>query len=476
MYSYDRRIARVITKADLEPWAADLRRMTKIYRSIPDADEEKRPALYQEAKPLFKTFAENFEAWVYRVVLPSISKERPKTWLEEQVRTKAWTAIMAISLGTLFPSSFNYTTQLHEDAPWKVAEVIDTNVRRYQRAFQAAFKAISDYLDEESQLHGGKPVERRDLVERHTIAGMHVLIHGLGRDEHDYSEDVDAFLHHLDFFAKRIHRAGFGKAVEGLTIQVTFADPSTLSRPTDLTAGLYNAAEDSMMIFPLGFLGSDGGTFTHECGHRFWFRSLTPNARAHWNEVIGKRMTEITKADIDEFTDKYLAKHPEAYTRELQHLVEQSEEDEEKKIKFKELAESSRPITVKTEEVEKLRDILMRQVGEKVHIEDISEYARTSPIEAWAEAFRFYVLKGPAVLGPFTRQFFEMIGRSGGAKLAASRVLARWLHEVVHEKKVDRRRREMVELMTPCGPIMMALDGTPTKCRGGVCTIDGEPV
>lgn len=424
MYSYDRRVARTVSKADLEPWAADLRRMTKIYRSIPAAPDEKRGEVFSEAKQLFKNFAKHFRDWVYTTVLPSMSKDRPRSYLEEEVRKKAWDAIIAIDGGGLFPSSWDYKTETYSDAPWEVAQKIDTNVRRYQRAFTQAFKALGEYIEEEERKKGG-PLERRE-TEKYEVAGMKVLIHGLGREDVDYEEDVDDFVRALSFFARRIERAGLGKATHGLTVEVTFADPETLSRPTDLTAGMYKAQTDSLMVFPLGFIKSDGGTFTHECGHRFWFRELGTEARAHWDEVMGKRMTEITKEDVHEFTDKYLAKHPDLYTRELEALIDRTEDDEEKKVKFKELAQSSGPITVKNEETDKLRDILMRSVGEKVHIEDISEYARTSPVEAFAEAFRWYVLKGPSGLGPFTRQFFETIVRSGGAKVAHP-VVARFL-------------------------------------------------
>jgi hypothetical protein len=411
-YSYDR-VARTITPQDLKPWEADLRRMTKIYRTIPEATEEERSAVFSEARQLFGTFRQNFETWVYKTVLPPVQKDKP--WAEEQVRRKAWDAI--ISLRDLFPTTWDYKGEAHIDAPWGVAQVIDKNIRRYQRAFGQAFDAIREYLESRSA-----PVERSE-TEHYDIAGMNVVIHGFGRGDEDLEKDLDDFLRHLGFFAKRIERTGFGKGLQGLNIEVSFADAKTLGSP-NLDCGLYNPASDALTIYPLGFIGSDGGTFTHEVGHRYWFRVLSNNARAHWTEVMAAQMTEITKADVDEFTDKYLAKHPDLYRTDLVALVNRTEDDAERKAKFKELAEGSRPIDVENGDTEKLRDVLTKYVGDKVHIEDISDYARTNPTEAFADAFRFYVLKGPNALGPWTRVFFERI--VWGGKMA-HRIVARYL-------------------------------------------------
>jgi len=47
--------------------------------------------------------------------------------------------------------------------------------------------------------------------------------------------------------------------------------------------------------------------------------------------------------------------------------------------------------------------------------EYLTNYALLSPVEAFAEAFSFYIVEGPNYLGPETRAFFEEISRTGGA-------------------------------------------------------------
>jgi hypothetical protein len=420
-YSYDRRQAAAITKHDVERWKADLRRMTKIYRSIPAAKEEDRLDLFREARQLFNGFRKNFEDWVYRHLLPTNKKEG-KGWLEEQVRTKAWDA--AISLGGLFPSVWDYKTDTHQDSPSKLAQDIEKNVRRYQKEFTEAFKVIEEYIEDQERKG---PLERRDAIEKHSIAGMNVVVYNFGRDDDNgaYEEDLDDFMRKLDGFAKRIERAGFGDALKGMTVSVQFADPEKLGRPTGLTAGQYNAATDTMQVFPLGFIKSDGGTFTHEVGHRFWFRNLTPQARARWEEVFTERTHVIDADDVNEYVNTFLVKHTDLWsTKDLVRAVD--EEDPIKEAKFKALAFWSRPMGLRNDDIAGLREALLRLgVGEKVHIEAISEYATTSPTEAFAEAFRFYILQGPGVLGPWTRWFFREIMRSGGAKIAAMSPLTR---------------------------------------------------
>lgn len=407
------RYAAEVRKQDLQQWASDLRKMTKIYRSIPDEqDEGKRLVMFREARQLFSTFRQNFETWVYKHVLPVPAKD--ESWIVKQVREKAWNAIVALR-EMLFPQAWNYQTEANEDAPWKLKEVIDTNVRRYQKAFNEAFKVLEEYLQDEERRMGG-PVERAPMEERHSIAGVNVVIRGFGRIG-EYEDDVDSFLHRLEEFSQRIVRTGFGDALKGLTVFIEFADFDKGRKTEGLVAGQYNSGKDSLEIFPLGFISSDGGTFTHEVGHRFWFRQLPTNARAHWVERIDKNTAEITSKDVEEFSRAYLTPKYEKYEKEeLARIIEHQESDPERRAKFEGLARRSRPLNWTSDSVH--RFLLNSEVGEKVHLEPISEYATSSPIEAFAEAFRIYIIEGPGKLGEWTRWFFKEVARSGGAKLA----------------------------------------------------------
>jgi len=409
------RFAAEVRKQDLQQWASDLRRMTKIYRSIPEQeDEAKRLVMFREARELFSTFRKNFELWVYRHVLPVPDKN--ESWIIKQVREKAWSAIVALR-EMLFPKAWNYQTEAHEDAPWKVKDVIDTNVRRYQKAFNEAFKVLEEYLQDEER-RTGKPVERAPLEEKYSVAGMNVVIRGFGRIG-EYEDDVDVFMRRLDEFARRIARAGFGDALKGLTVFIDFADFDRGTKTEGLVAGQYNSSKDSLQIFPLGFIASDGGTFTHEVGHRFWFRQLPGNARAHWTERLDDQTVEITAKDVQEFSQEYLTPKYQRLdsSSELRRVIEHQETDPERRKKFEALAQSARPVNWTNESVHRL--LMDSGVGEKVHLEPISEYATTNPTEAFAEAFRIYIIEGPGRLGEWTRWFFREVTRSGGAKLAS---------------------------------------------------------
>jgi len=55
-------------------------------------------------------------------------------------------------------------------------------------------------------------------------------------------------------------------------------------------------------------------------------------------------------------------------------------------------------IRVETDEF--LRRVMDRMQHMRIQLETISDYANTSAVEAYAEAFRIYVDKGPNALGP----------------------------------------------------------------------------
>lgn len=420
--AYLRRAREPVSKNEVDQWKSDLRKMTKIYKSIPAAEDDKQLELFQEARQLFNAFRQNFEEWVYKRLLPTLDK-KTETWAERNVRSEAWDAIAALS--GIFPQQWNYKTDLHEDAPWELKRKIETTIRRYQRAFTDAFKAIDVYVEDE-QRKGKTPPTSGPRYEKHLVAGVQVLIDAFGRGEDpSLEEDIAGFLSQLDRFAKRIVKAGFGMALEGLTATVAFAESDTLKTP-GLVAGKYLAVKDSIEIYPLGFISSDGGTFTHEVGHRFWYKQLSGPARERWSEMFDARTQTITAEDVEEFVKVYL-KHTDLGSSGLERLVEQTEDDPVRQAKYIHLVGYSRPITLQWEDIAGLRTWLLKAaVGEKVHVEKISDYATTNPIEAFAEAFRFYVLHGAPALGPWTRWFFQEVARSGGAKLAA-RVADRYL-------------------------------------------------
>lgn len=424
MYSYDRTAA-TLDKSTLEKWKRDLRVMTKIYRSIdadrmvewdtPEEVKQKQTEMWREAQTLFKRFRDNFEQWVYKVVLPKDTKGRSP--LEQDVAKSAWNFRFYLESTTLFPMSRSGAYEPN----WPDFRLNqEKNVKRYQVAATKAFNDLESYLE----ARDGK-LERRDYIEHFNVGGVNVVILNWGRDNFDdREEDLDSHLRNLRDRIEQIKRAGFPGAVKGLTLTIDFDQ-----KEWD-TNGMYKPAEDTLIMFPLGLAGKDSGhgTLTHECGHRFYFRELPGQARAYWEEVFTLRGLKITTDDISRFGQavvrKYDPNRPGSLMDSEERLkaalpLAQGEEDE---VKFRELARSAlMPISAKTFSAEWYLDFLNSKAGEVVQLEEITDYANANPMEAFAEIFKIWVLNGPGALGPWTRDFFRRICRAGGAKLAATR-------------------------------------------------------
>lgn len=412
-----------ITERDIDRWKKDFRRMTKIYRSIPRVTSsyddprgyERAQEVAKEARALWRTFKDRFEAWGFRVVLPKVKRD-DESWLEGELRSAISEVVHRIRTHELFPQIYSSDGSFQADPDVNLGELVrrrDSKIKSFQRPLVKLFKLLDDYI----QSSGGA-LERRAPVETYQVAGTTVVVDTYGMRDYG-TEDLDRFLQDLrNTGFKPIQRAGFAKALEGLTLHVSF-DRS------DLVAGQYETAKDTIKIFPLGFSsGKQRSTFIHEVGHRFYYRNLSSNARAHWEETIEGRVTKLEKADIKAFVDTFLRSRKWPPTRrELESEVQQAGHDPETEAKYLKLADRLPGFTVDPDEIEAWW--LDNLVGERVQLEEITEYGTTNPVEAFAEAFTEWVQKGPRALNPWTQNFFRVISRSGGAKLA-HRVAARW--------------------------------------------------
>jgi hypothetical protein len=418
------RFAVSIDKVTIERWKKDLKSMTKIYRDleIPSSmDFNADRSSWDEARLLFRKFRENLEEWTYKVLLPRPNSDRPESPLEKSIRKLVWDLRFNLDEHTLFPSLRNTPGNTPD---WSVLRNSrDKNIKRYQASATKAFKEIEIYL-------GSKPeekVERRDAVDHFLVSGIQVVVKNFGREGLEREEDLDGFLRGLKHAADRIARVGFGRAVKGLTVTVDF-DPR---HDEGLVAGTYQPEPDMLRMLPLGIVGDDKGhgTFTHECGHRFYYRALPGPSRAHWEEVMESRGVKITPADVERFADLIVSKADQLNSR----MYEKAErlkatvphaKDEAESAKFTELA-TLPPKSLLEEgfDAQLYRDRLKEfYEGTVVQLEEITEYANTNASEAFAECFREWVMKGPRALGPWTRQFFAETCRAGGARLASVRL------------------------------------------------------
>lgn len=422
MYSYDRTAA-TLDKSVLEKFQKDLKVMTKIYRSIDadkmvgydidDATRKRQEGLWDEARDLFRKFKDKLDAWTYKVLLPHIKAEK-ESYMEKKIRSEMWTGLMAIS--SLFPTMYDHRTEAHDIRDWSAfRRQRESNVKRYQVAFTKAFKSIEEYFGD----HGGS-VEREEAESVFEVAGMTVIVRNQGKS--DRTEDsLPEYLRELARFAGPIRKAGFGRAIDGMKVVFSYEQKG-------LIAGTYQGDNDELIVYPLGLDETDHSTLTHETGHRFWYRNLPPKARSHWTEVIDSRSITIEKSDVDRFfniVNPHIKEDDYIGQKELIRLAIPEAEGLEEQVKFREMSRA--PIKKLDQRLydpsqykSRLHDFYE---GEKLQLEEISEYANTSAVEAFAECFMLTVTEGPNRLGPFVRNLFQEVCRAGGARLASAKTL-----------------------------------------------------
>jgi hypothetical protein len=379
-----------ISKATVDQWKKDLRRMTQIYKTLDPEDQDTHT--FEEARRLFISFRTNFEHWAYKVLLPKKSKD--STWLENRVRTKVWDALHEIS--DIFPSQRD-ESGTYIPAPWLLRNQKDKNIKRYQKEFLEAFKAIEEYL-------GESKLSRSEEYEQLEVAGVNVVVHSLGRE--DYEDTLEETLSNLKSYIGTVHSVGFGKVTKGLVLHVDFENSS---------AGTYNYNKDDITLHLASTIGVDGHVIWHELGHRFYHRFLSSNAREHWEEVMSNRSIVITREDINRFVDSFGTELKGLDSGKLLRVVQGETDSPELLAKFEYLVEHAPKFTT---DLTTIREHLQSCVGIKVDLELITEYGATDPKEAFAECFGIICERGISQLKPWTRAFFTEISRSGGAKLS----------------------------------------------------------
>jgi len=404
--------------------------MTKIYRFLNfdlawDAEESEKKKVYEpieEARKLFLTFKNNFSEWVYKSLFPK--RDGGMTPLEKEIGKWVSNFTYALDSSFLFPTFHGASSRIPDLA--KMKNQLDTNVKRYQVAATKAFKDLEVYIDSHKDLEVTSPVESVD------VGGVNVTVINWGRESGGESGEREFHLA-MNLLNKRldqIRKAGFASAVRGAKVTMDF-DQKEVE-----TSARYRPSTDEVIMYPLSLASESAGegTLTHELGHRFYFKALPGQARAHWEEVLESRGTKVTREQIDRFfgaikrkidlsdplsmlhdEEKYRAALPEA-----KNLTDELVFEELSKVMVKAWDQ-------KTFDLDLYHDRLVDfKEGEVIQIEEVSDYGDTSPIEAFAECFMFWVLKGPRSLKPWTQEFFRRICREGGAKIA-SRVVQKYL-------------------------------------------------
>ena len=408
MFKYKQVVASVIDKSSVARWKKDLRVMTKIYKDLDPTTQDRER--WDEARKLFLVFRDNFEEWIYQRLLPKETSDRARSPMEVTISKLAWDLRHHLDVFALFPVIYPSKTPNWSE----FRSERDRNLRRYQGAANKLFKEIDIYLE----VQRDQQVERRDPVEHFEISGIGVVVKNVGRGADDEAA-LDTFLRRLKQHAAKIARAGFGSAVRGLTVTLDF----DIKKSEWDTAGRYVPNTDTLVMYPLGLVSerAEHGTFTHECGHRFYFKALSPSARQRWKTVMTERGVPIEQDDIDRYVAlvKEVIDPARPNAVELRRVIPPKAKDEAEAAKFRELVHvPAGPIMGGPFDEQKFRELLSMSLGEFAQIEEITDYGNTDPMEAFAEVFRLWVDKGPHAVGPWTRQFFAETCRGGGVRLA----------------------------------------------------------
>ena len=399
----------------IKKWSKDLRVLTKAYKQI-GSDSEDPQAIkdFKKVRRAFGTFQENFENWVYKFFLQykwQGASDKTESWEEKEVREKCWRAVT--NLGGNFPEMWDFQTQKHRESPQILAREREKNIRRYRAEFREGIKALLQYV----AIHGDQ--EREKPIEQARIGPVKLVIHNFKRKggseqgEASREKSFKQLVAGIKSWSKKIQKAGFGKCIEGLTVDLDFG----LTADTgEMVNGEYYMNKDMLKLYGTGMTQD---TFTHELGHRFWYRNVPSNAKKHWQDTIKSKKVSIERKDVEDYVEKYFDKNgSKIYKRRAGlKVIDKNEDNAETKAKFKAMQMTSVwSAENRKEVVTKLADKWVGP-GKEIPIEHITNYGNTNPEEAFAEAFKLYIVRGPGKLGEWTRWFFREIVRTGGANI-----------------------------------------------------------
>lgn len=401
----------------LEGWKSDLRKMTKIYKSLKAEDTPKAIKAFNEARKLFNRFRDNWEKWhtqfTKKKYVPGAKNE--ESFYAEQVRINGWQAEMSIT--DLFPESYDYRIDKHVPSPWQLdkagyrkGDTRKNKILVYQKAFKKAFSSVEDLMKYQFDL------VTPDIIEKINVAGVNIIV-TKDKDTGEFSrKNLKMFMNILPKAIQVIKKSGFTEPLKGLTVKLRLTERSSGDK-----GGEYLLSSDTIAIYKWGMAdkGSALHTLVHELGHRYYRKSLNEKARTAWSNTIWKRFVTVEKNHVEEFFNKYIKNKFNQNNKEeylidktdrskVDILIKKNENDPTSKAIFLQLIHS----ILYSTSLDKLSD----EIGERIHIEFITDYAKKNSEEAFCEAFAFWVLKRRK-LGEWTRAFFKEIVRSGGANI-----------------------------------------------------------
>jgi hypothetical protein len=361
------------------------------------------------------SLAATLNALVYGYLLPSSAhKVEKEGYAEKDLRKRAWEAA-TMRAGDLVSLVWRASTGYTIDVDGTRAQA-EKRLRRYQRAWRDALKALEDYF----RARGVQT--RTPLTETFYAGRTRYTVMGGEREASD-QETIRHMVAVNNAAEERIRRAGFGSVLDGLRVEVYFYDSGRSAAAT------YDPAEDTVGLFNAAIESDDGYEFTHEIGHRYYFRFMPADARYEWDEKINSNQFNVTAPLIEQFAEKYedfeAALYPYRYETDAIRTQVASEWvnalpdlDAEKHAVFRYLARSlantSDPVMLLYSMSENAKKYGPRG---RAMVEHITNYGATNPQEAFAEAFALFVTKGPRAIGPWTEALLRKIVNKGTASL-----------------------------------------------------------
>lgn len=419
----------------LNKWDTDLSRMTKNYKMLKADDSDlKRFMMLRKA---FLVFNQNFEKWVYRNILDN-QRSQQESYLQKEVRSTAWSFLADISVSSLFPDAYNFNTKQHEPTPHLLDSSIQNNSRkqnitRYQRSWRKFKEAFIDLIEYEAD-----KIDEVRPDETINVGKVNILVKN--RDKDWGEKYLKQFISHVRKAVQAINKAGLSKAIKDFNIELNFNPTDVSGLPNSgLTAGAYRKEDDTLYILPLGLRSKlSDSTLIHEIGHRYWFKYVPARAKKAWEDKINSQMITVKAEHIKKFFDEfYDDEWGFPLRREINKKVEKID-DPTLKIIFTYLGKHTPIFDVEGDKKKKYMDFMMdNNKGEQVPLEWITDYGRTNPAEAFAEAFKLWVGGVKGKLGPWTRAFFKEIVSTGGANIREEELIDKYIRENF-EKKIRK--------------------------------------
>jgi hypothetical protein len=389
-------------KKVLSQWESDLRKMTKIYRSVPtdsartwqygewvdNPDHEKNLRTWEEARKLFIRYKQNIHDIVHDEMLPGPDKE--KTWQERMLREKAWG--FHGSILSLFERSYDYRTKQYEPDLPELGKIREAKIRRYQNSAREFFEALEDWLALKGGSHSSNRIEQMNLagfqVRIYDAKGLEGKIAFAKAGLEKYKERAQAYapilLQHqvpINIYPNKSH-----------------GDAEASYDPTTKTISLWEwATISSRRINRLVWV------LAHEMGHHVFKTVLNNSQRDLWERVI-----KGDYKDLD-FRDVVKMMRPGEDISDFIKRIEN--EDPILQLQLETLWYNP---STKDLELFSIRDIIkyLEKGGNpmvRVPTTPISQYAAMNPEEAFCEAIGVLVGLGPQGLHEKVRALLRIM-------------------------------------------------------------------